>query len=92
MDSIIDISRFFNENLRVMWWLALFLGSWTVLAEFYRLVHFIYAKLIRKRKNLQERYGKGKWAFITGSSEGKICYIKESVRHLPCHWRNKVST
>ena len=68
MDYINEVSRFFNENLNVVWWLALFLGAWTVLAEVYRLVHFVYAKLIRKRKNLKERYGSGKWALITGSS------------------------
>ena len=67
---IIDISRFFKENFTIIWWIALFLGSWTVLAETYRFAYFIYAKLIRKRKNYQQRYGKQTWALITGSSEG----------------------
>ena len=60
MDFIIETSRFFNDNLRFIWWIALLLGAWTVFAEIYQFVHFIYAKTLRKRKNLQQRYGKGK--------------------------------
>jgi hypothetical protein len=70
MDWIIDLSRFFNENLHIVWWIGLFLGTWTVLAEVYRFFHFAYAKILRKRMNFKKRYGTGKWAFITGSSEG----------------------
>jgi len=74
MDCIVSISQYFNDNFVIIWSIALFLGAWTVLTEVYRFVHFIYAKLIRKRKNLKERYGEGKWALITGSSEGKSLF------------------
>lgn len=76
MDWIIPLSKYFNENFLIIWSIALFLGSWTLLAEIYRFIHFLYAKLLRKRKNLKERYGEGKWALITGSSEGKKPFYK----------------
>lgn len=82
MDLIVSLSKCFNENFFIIWSIAVLLGSWTLLTEIYRLVHFVYAKLLRKRKNFKERYGEGKWALITGSSEGTCKFRKVSVRHL----------
>lgn len=31
--------------------------------------------LLRKRKNLKQRYGENSWAFLTGSSEGIYLYM-----------------
>jgi hypothetical protein len=76
MDLIVEISKYFHENFFIIWTIALFLGSWTLFTEIYRFVHFIYVKLIRKRKNLKERYSEGKWALITGSSEGKYYFYQ----------------
>ena len=76
MDLIVSLSEYFNENFFVIWSIALFLGSWTFFAEIYRLVNFLYAKLLRKRKNFKERYGESKWALITGSSEGTSKFYK----------------
>lgn len=70
MDLVVSLSEYFNENFFIIWSIALFLGSWTLLAEVYRLVRFLNAKLLRKRKNFTEIYGESKWALITGSSEG----------------------
>lgn len=68
MDSIVSLSKYFNEHFLIIWSIAIFLGSWTLLTEVYRFIHFLYVKLLRKRINLKERYGEGKWALITGSS------------------------
>ncbi len=34
-----------------------------------------YKLVLRKKKNLKNRYGAHSWAFVTGSSEGTLCYI-----------------
>lgn len=33
-----------------------------------------YKQVIRKKKNLKNRYGAHSWAFVTGSSEGILKY------------------
>jgi hypothetical protein len=82
MSIIIDLSRFFYDNFTIFWFFALSLGSWSVFTQIFRFLHFLYAKLIRKRKNLSEIYGKDTWALITGSSEGTShIYVSNNFRY-----------
>lgn len=45
-------------------------GFVVVFKKVIRLFITFYKLVLRRKKNLKERYGNGSWAFITGSSEG----------------------
>ena len=47
------------------------IGLLLVLRKVIALIKKFHILFLRRRKNLQQRYGRGSWAFITGSSEGK---------------------
>jgi hypothetical protein len=66
------------------WGAVKLIGFIVVLKKFIRLLVTVYKQVLRKKKNLKNRYGAHSWAFITGSSEGKYFPIQESVNHL--HW------
>lgn len=50
------------------WNLIKFIGFVVVLKKILKLVITFYKLVIRKKKNLKNRYGAHSWAFITGSS------------------------
>lgn len=54
------------------------IGALIILRKLFTLLSRIY-QLIRKRKNLTQRYGRNSWVFITGSSEGNAHIKQESV-------------
>ena len=52
------------------WGAIKLIGFIVVLKKFIRLFINFYKQVLRKKKNLKNRYGAHSWAFITGSSEG----------------------
>jgi hypothetical protein len=74
------------------WGAIKLIGFIVVLKKFIRLLITFYKQVLRKKKNLKNRYGAHSWAFITGSSEGNLISIKESENHLHLHLRRKDST
>lgn len=52
------------------------IGFIVVLKKILKIVITFYKLVIRKKKNLKNRYGAHSWAFVTGSSEGKLWFNK----------------
>lgn len=65
----IAISLFCLNTAPFLYYLAVFLGSATLLAYHLKIAAGVF-KLFRKRINLKNRYGDNAWALVTGGSEG----------------------
>lgn len=92
MNLIEGLESAISSRCPKSWGAIKLIGFIVVLKKFIKLLITFYKLVLRKKKNLKNRYGAHSWAFVTGSSEGKFIKIKESVNHL--HWllRKKGST
>jgi 17beta-estradiol 17-dehydrogenase / very-long-chain 3-oxoacyl-CoA reductase len=57
--------RYFYYVYEIKFWLYLILCYYV-----YKFLRFLYRNLIRKRHNLQDRYGENSWALVTGATDG----------------------
>jgi hypothetical protein len=84
MNLIEGLESAISSRCPKSWGAIKLIGLIVILKKIIKLLIAFYKQVLRKKKNLKNRYGAHSWAFVTGSSEGKSFQIKESANHL--HW------